>query len=170
MRLTQQDAAPGRFRFEDNNGRDPETNELTGVPDGQITEADRTFLGSAVPDFTGGVNLRLMYKGFDLSSFFYATLGNEIYNNSKWYTDFYGTFKGAAISTRVLDSWTPQNPNTSVPIYESAGNFSTSNQSNSYYVEDGSYLRLQYVTLGYTFTDNAFCGNIQQASASFIGY
>ena len=159
---TQQDAAPGRFRFEDNNGRDPETNELTGVPDGQITEADRTFLGSAVPDFTGGVNLRLMYKGFDLSSFFYATIGNEIYNNSKWYTDFYGTFKGAAISTRVLDSWTPQNPNTSVPIYESAGNFSTSNQSNSYYVEDGSYLRLQYVTLGYTFTDNAFSGTFSK--------
>ena len=103
---TQDGAAPGRFRFEDNNSRD-EDGELTGVPDGIVNEADRTFLGSAVPDFTGGLNLKLMYQGFDLTTFFYTSLGNEIYNNSKWFTDFYGTFTGAAVSTRVLDSWTP---------------------------------------------------------------
>ena len=153
----QADAAPGRFRFEDNNGRNDD-GELTGMPDGKIDEADRTFLGSAVPDFTGGLNLKLMYKNFDLTGFFYSSVGNEIYNNSKWFTDFYGTFKGAAVSSRVLDSWTPSNTDTDVPIYESAGNFSTSNQSNSYYVEDGSYLRLQYLTLGYSLPDAAFNG------------
>ncbi|MEM6770765.1 MAG: SusC/RagA family protein, partial [Bacteroidota bacterium] len=144
-------------RFEDNNGRDDEGN-LTGMPDGQITEADRTFLGSAVPDFTGGVNLRLTYKQFDLTTFLYASIGNEIYNNSKWFTDFYGTFKGASVSTRVLDSWTPQNTDTDVPIYETASNFSTSQQSTSYYLEDGSYLRMQNLTLGYTFKNDAFGG------------
>ena len=153
----QPDAAPGRFRFEDNNGRD-EDGELTGQPDGRITEADRTFLGSAVPDFTGGLNLKLTYGGFDLTSFFYTSLGNEIYNNSKWFTDFYGTFRGAAVSTRVLDSWTPENRDTDVPIYEIASNFSTSQQSTSYYVEDGSYLRLQLLTLGYTLPGTAFSG------------
>ena len=153
----QEGAAPGRFRFEDNNGRD-ENGELTGVPDGQITEADRTFLGSAVPDFTGGLNLKLMYKGFDLTTFFYTSLGNEIYNNSKWFTDYYGTFNGAAVSTRVLDSWSPQNVNTDVPIYESAATFSTSQQSHSYYVEDGSFLRLTNLTLGYTLPQTAFGG------------
>ncbi len=146
---TQDGAGPGRFRFEDNNSRDEE-GELTGMPDGKIDEADRTFLGSAVPDFTGGLNLKLMYKSFDLTTFFYTSLGNEIYNNSKWFTDFYGTFKGAAVSDRVLDSWTPSNTNTDVPIYESASNFSTSQQSTSYFVEDGSYLRLTNLTLGYT--------------------
>jgi TonB-linked SusC/RagA family outer membrane protein len=156
----QDGAAPGRFRFEDNNGRG-EDGELTGVPDGKIDEADRTFLGSAVPDFTGGVNLKLMYKGFDLTGFFYASLGNEIYNNSKWFTDFYGTFKGAAVSTRVLDSWTPDNRATLVPIYETASNFSTSQQSTSYYVEDGSYLRLNNLTLGYTLP-NGSLGNTFQ--------
>lgn len=154
---TQSDAAPGRFRFEDNNGRD-ENGDLTGVPDGVIDEADRTFLGSAVPDFTGGLNLKLTYKNFDLTTFLYASLGNEIYNNSKWFTDFYGTFKGAAVSSRVLDSWTPQNTNTDVPIYETASNFSTSQESTSYYVEDGSYLRMMNLTLGYTFPENAFNG------------
>jgi hypothetical protein len=111
-----------------------------------------------VPDFTGGLNIRLNYKNFDFGTFLYASLGNEIYNNSKWFTDFYGTFKGASVSTRVLNSWTPENPNTSVPIYETASNFSTSQQSTSYYVEDGSYLRMQNITLGYTLDDDALNG------------
>ena len=153
---TQPGAAPGRFRFEDNNGRDEETGELTGMPDGQITEADRTFLGSAVPDFTGGLNINLQYGQFDLSTFLYASVGNEIYNNSKWFTDYYGTFKGAAVSTRVLDSWTPDNTNTDVPIYETAANFSTSQESHSYYVEDGSYLRMMNLSIGYTLPADAF--------------
>ena len=158
---TQQDAAPGRFRFEDNNGRD-EDGELTGQPDGQITEADRTFLGSAVPDFTGGLTLSLNYKGFDLTSYLYTSIGNEIYNNSKWFTDFYGTFRGASVSTRVLDSWTPENRDTDVPIYEAAANFSTSTQSTSYYVEDGSYLRMQNLTLGYTLPSTTFGGAFER--------
>ena len=151
-------AAPGRFRFQDNNSRD-EDGELTGVPDGIVDEADRTFLGSAVPDFTGGLNLRLTYSNFDLTTFLYTSIGNEVYNNSKWFTDFYGTFKGASVSTRVLESWRPENPNAEVPIYETASNFSTSQQSSSYYVEDGSYLRMQNLTLGYTFGNDAFGGN-----------
>jgi TonB-linked SusC/RagA family outer membrane protein len=151
---TQEGAAPGRFRFEDNNGRD-ENGDLTGMPDGQITEADRTFLGSPVPDFTGGLNLRINYKNFDLTTFVFASVGGEIYNNSKWFTDYYGTFVGAAVSSRVLDSWTPQNTDTEVPIYENVANFSTSQQSHSYYVEDGSYLRMQQLTLGYTFPAGA---------------
>ncbi len=158
---TQPGAAPGRFRFQDNNGRD-EDGELTGVPDGEITEADRTFLGSAVPDFTGGLQLKLNYRNFDLTTFLYTSLGNEIYNNSKWFTDFYGTFKGASVSSRVLDSWSPENTNTNVPIYETTSNFSTSNESTSYYVEDGSYLRMQNLTLGYTFSEDAFGGAISR--------
>ena len=149
---TQAGAAPGRFRIEDNNGRD-ENGELTGVPDGIIDEADRTFLGSAVPDFTGGVNIRLQYGQFDLNTFLYASIGNEIYNNSRWFTDFGGSFRGAAISTRTLDSWTPQNPNATVPLYESASNLSTNQESLSYYVEDGSYLRMVNLSLGYTLPD-----------------
>jgi hypothetical protein len=93
----------------------------------------------------------LRYKGFDLNTNLYASLGNQIFNKSKWYTDFYPSFPGAAVSARVKDSWLPTHTDTKVPIFESTSNISTNTQANSYYVENGSYGRLQYLTLGYTF-------------------
>lgn len=152
----QDGAAPGRFRFADVNGRDPETGELTGIPDGVISDADRTQIGNPIPTFTGGINLRLEYKGFDIETFLYSSIGNDIFNFSKWYTDFYASFEGAAISTRVKDSWTPQNTDTDQPIFENVSNFSTNSQVNSFYVEDGSYLRMQLLTIGYTLPSKAF--------------
>jgi len=82
--------------------------------------------------------------------YLYTSLGNKIFNVSKWFTDFYPSFAGAAISERVKESWTPSNLGATIPVFESASNFSTNTQSNSFYVEDGSYLRFQNVTLGYT--------------------
>ncbi|MEP1088372.1 TonB-dependent receptor [Algoriphagus sp.] len=142
-------AAPGRFKFADIQGRDADGN-LTGQPDGQITPDDRTFIGSPVPDFTGGVNFTVGYKGLDLSVYLYTSLGNEIFNQSRWFTDFYQTFEGAAISERLKDAWTPQNLDAKIPIVEKTANFSTSDVANSFYVENGSYLRLQNITLGYS--------------------
>ena len=124
---TQVGAAPGRLKFEDING------------DGVIDPDDRTFLGSPVPDFTGGVNFSVGYKGFDLAAYFYTSIGNEVWNQSRWFTDFFQTFEGAAISERLKNSWSPQNPNGTVPIVERTTNFSTSEQANSYYMEDGSF-------------------------------
>jgi TonB-linked SusC/RagA family outer membrane protein len=135
---TQDGAAPGRFKFRDLDN------------DGEITPDDRKILGSPVPDFTGGLNFTVGYKGFDLSAYLYTSIGNEIWNQSRWFTDFYSTFEGAAISERLKDAWTPQNLDAKIPIVEKAANFSTSNVGSSFYVEDGSYLRLQNVTLGYT--------------------
>ncbi|MFD2569726.1 SusC/RagA family TonB-linked outer membrane protein [Spirosoma soli] len=135
---TQDGAAPGRFRYADING------------DGKIDDQDRTYLGSPVPKFTGGLTLTLRYKGFDLNTFLYTSLGNKIFNNTRWFTDFYPSFTGAAVGARVKDSWLPTHTNTDVPIFESASNFSTNTQANSYYVENGSYLRMQYLSLGYT--------------------
>ena len=144
----QDGAGVGRFRYEDNNGYDAK-GQLTGVPDGKIDAADRTYIGSPVPKFTGGLTLNLTYKSFDLSAYLYTSLGNKIYNFSKWYTDFYGSFKGAAISERIKNSWTPTNTNAIAPIFEQASNTSTNAASNSWYVEDGSFLRLQFVSIGY---------------------
>lgn len=138
----------GRFRYEDING------------DNVIDDLDRTALGSPVPKFTGGFNFVLRYKNFDLEAYTYVSLGNKIFNVSKWFTDFYPSFQGAAISSRVRDSWTPNNTGATTPIFESASNFSTNTQSNSFYVEDGSYLRMQNLTVGY---------NIPAATLSKIG-
>ncbi len=139
---TQVGAAPGRFKYEDTNG------------DGVISPDDRQVLGNPIPDFTGGVNFTVGYKGFDLSAYLYTSIGNEVWNQSKWFTDFFSTFEGAAISERLKNSWSPQNPNATVPIVDRSSTFSTSTVENSYYVEDGSYLRLQNVTLGYTLPQN----------------
>ena len=130
--------APGRFKFEDVDGN------------GTIDANDRVFMGSPVPDFTGGLNFTLGYKGFDLSAYFYTSIGNEIFNQSKWFTDFFQTFEGAAISNRLKDAWTPENLDAKIPVVERTANFSTSDVANSFYVEDGSYLRLQNLTLGYS--------------------
>jgi TonB-linked SusC/RagA family outer membrane protein len=127
----------GRFRYADLNN------------DNVINDQDRTYLGSPVPNFTGGFKFILRYKAFDLEGYVYTSLGNKIFNVSKWFTDFYPSFQGAAISERVKGSWTPENPGGSIPIFESASNFSTNTQSSSFYVEDGSYLRFQTLTLGY---------------------
>ncbi|WP_026632663.1 SusC/RagA family TonB-linked outer membrane protein [Dyadobacter alkalitolerans] len=133
---------PGRFRYEDIND------------DGVINADDRTYLGSPVPKFTGGINLKLTYKGFDVETYMYTSVGNKIFNLSKWFTDFYPSFTGAAVSDRVKGSWLPNATNTDTPIFESTSNFSTNTQSNSFYVEDGTFFRMQNITLGYTLPGN----------------
>ncbi len=144
----QSGAGAGRFKFADINSYD-EFGELTGVPDGIIDLADRTTIGNPIPDFTGGLTIKLDYGNFGLEMYSFASIGNDIYNVSKLYTDFYPLFPGAAISERVKDSWSFDNPSGDIPIFENVSNFSTNTQSNSFYVENGSYFRLQNLTLSY---------------------
>lgn len=129
----------GRFQYRD----------ITG--DGVINDDDRTFIGNPHPDFTYGVNLTMGYKGFDMSAFFQGSQGNEIFNNDKVYTDL-PTFFDANRSVRVLDSWTPDNLNASLPALSSS---ITNNEgtANSFFVEDGSYMRLKNLQIGYTFNE-----------------
>ena len=134
-------AVVGSWRYKDLNG------------DKQITDADRTYLGNPHPDFQMGLNLGATYKNFNLTAFFFWNQGNEIYNYTKYYTDL-RVFVGG-VSTRVLnDSWTPTNQNAKLPLLApgAANGYTsfTTSTSNSYYVEDGSYLRAKTVQLGYT--------------------
>ncbi len=139
--VTMPGAVVGSWKYKDLNG------------DKQITDADRTFLGSPHPDFQMGLNLAAKYAGFDFTAFLFWNQGNEIYNYTKYYTDM-RVFVGG-VSTRVLnDSWTPTNQNASLPLLApgTANGFTsfTSSTSNNYYVEDGSYLRAKTLQLGYT--------------------
>ncbi len=145
----QEATAVGRFRYMDINGRDSLTKKLTGKPDGKIDSDDRTYLGSPVPTFTGGLNFKITYKNFEVLAYFYTSIGNKIFNISKRFTDFYPLFAGSAISERVKDSWTPQNTGATIPIFEANDGFSTGSQSSDFYVEDGSYLRFQNLSIGY---------------------
>lgn len=131
-------AAPGRFRYQDVNN------------DGEITSADRTHLGDPNPDFTYGVNMNLGYKNFDFSAFFFGSQGNEIFNLTKSYTHFMAYYPTTNLSRDVLNAWTPENTDTTIPIVESQGTFSTTLAANSFYIEDGSFLKLRSLVLGYT--------------------
>lgn len=145
---TQDGAGPGRFKYADLNGYD-DNGKLTGRPDGKIDAADRTYIGSPVPKFTGGVNLKVTFGQFDVETYLYTSIGNKIFHLSKWFTDFYPSFKGAAIGARVKDSWSTSNTGSSDPIFEDVSNFSTNTQPNSWYVEDGSFLRMQNLSFGF---------------------
>jgi len=138
--LFQPDAAPGRFRYKDVNG------------DGEITAADRTFLGSPNPDLTYGLNLRFAYSNWDLGVSLFGSQGAQNWNHVKWWTDFFSSFNGAKSKEALENSWKPgaDNSDATVPIQELERTFSTNEVPNSYFVEDASYLRVQNIRIGYS--------------------
>ena len=126
----------GRFKYKDLNG------------DGVINDDDRTIIGSPHPDFTFGVNLTAAYKGFDFSAFFTGSVGNQVYNYEKIFTDFPTFFNGNR-STRLLNSFSESNPNSNIPALSQT---ITNNETapNSFFVEDADFVRLKNIQIGYT--------------------
>ena len=120
--------------------------------DGKIDASDRTFIGNPHPDLTGGINLGVNWKGFDLSTYMYFSVGNDLFAMYKYYTH-YGSLQSAYSKDRRDNSWHPvTNPDGIYPMWATANGESTiaANESNSGYIEDGSFLRMQTLTLGYT--------------------
>ena len=112
--------------------------------DGTIDPSnDRTYIGNPFPDFTYGLNINLNYKNFDLTGFFYGTQGNDIVNASMGFGVQYSNR-----TTQVLDAWSHEN--TSSNIMRPSALEVTNHDFSDYYIEDGSYLRLKNITLGYT--------------------
>jgi len=141
---TQDGAIPGRFKYQDVNG------------DGKISTDDRTFIGDPNPDFTYSFNISATYKNFDFGAFFFGSKGNDIFNNTKYFTDFPDFFKGGLRREVAINSWTPTNTNTTIPILTTTGSFSTDNSgfANSYFISKGSYLRNKLMQIGYTIPQN----------------
>jgi TonB-linked SusC/RagA family outer membrane protein len=135
----QDGAAPGFFKYEDVDG------------DNEITTEDRVFIGNPNPKFTYGLNLSFTYKGFDLTTYLYGSQGNDIFNWNNWWIDFWPSFQGQKSKKLLNESWTTERTNTNVPKASNSSNFSTNTQVVSYYIEDGSYLRMKNLQLGYTF-------------------
>ncbi len=136
---TQQgDESPGVFKYKDQNA------------DGVIDDKDRTYIGNPNPDFTYGLNLSFSYKSFDFSGFFFGSHGNDIFNQTKYFTDFPDFFKGGIRREVAVNSWTPDNTNTSIPKLRTTGGFSTDGVTNSYFISKGSYLRCKQMQIGYT--------------------
>jgi len=135
----------GDVRYKDINGKD-ENGKLTGKPDGKIDEADYTYIGSPIPKFTFGFTNTLSYKSFDISLFLQGSYGAKIYNFLKWQLqNLDNTTDNQLVS--VLDRYTADNTDGSLPRYTTTN--SNNNIISDRYVEDGSYLRIQNLTIGY---------------------
>lgn len=118
-----------------------------GVPDGVIDADDRTVIGNPHPDFTFGFQNTFSYKNFDLSIFAQGSYGNDVFNAiGRSLTAGNSTYTNQAPS--VLDYWSVDNPNAGSPRL--ARNDTPNINISDRYIEDGSYLRIQNVTLGYT--------------------
>jgi hypothetical protein len=120
--------------------------------DGVINNNDRTFLGSFIPKFTYSFNLGANYHNFDASVFFQGVQGNKIYNATRTISE--GMVRFFNSSTKVLDAWRPDHTNTSVPRAIGADPNQNARPSTRF-IEDGSYLRLKNVMLGYNVPEKA---------------
>jgi TonB-linked SusC/RagA family outer membrane protein len=134
--VIQPEAVPGDIRFKDLNG------------DGEISnDGDRTFIGSPHPDFMYGFTINLRYSGFDLMTFWQGVHGNDIWNLCRDYDFDYGiknTYKHI-----YDDAWRGEGTSDNQPritTYSENNNF----QDSDYFLEDGSYLRMKNLQLGYT--------------------
>lgn len=135
---------PGDVKYRDIYGRDA-NNNLTDGPNGVVNADDRTIIGNPHPDFIYGINNDFSYKNFDLNIFFQGSQGNDMLNITRMELDWMAG-KGNATKD-ALNRWTPQNTNTDVPRASASNNPEVSSR----WVEDGSYLRLKNVALGYNF-------------------
>ena len=134
------ECTPGEYRLVDHNG------------DGVISADDRTILGYADPDFYGGFSNNLTWGPVRLDAFLTFSYGNEVANVSRVFTELSTGFLNE--SDRVLDRWTPDNPNTDIP----RANNARPRRLYSSLVEDASYLRLATLTLGYRLPDRLIPG------------
>lgn len=131
---TQTGAQPGDIRFVDVNG------------DGMISAADQTKIGDPFPDFTMGWGLNLEYKNFDFNAFTYASVGNDVYSAWERNANFSNKYRG------VLGRWT--GPGTTNDSRNPRYSFTDANSNirvSDRYVEDGSFVKLKNIQLGYTF-------------------
>ena len=120
--------------------------------DGSIGSGDKTNIGSANPDFIYGFNIDLMYKGFDLRAFFQGVYGNEMVNTLNTWLKVPDE-GDQNLHEEVLNGWTPENPNSTIPKLRQGNNIFQS-YFNDYLVEDASYLRLKILQLGYTLPES----------------
>lgn len=139
------DQFPGYYNYGDGKGRF-KYKDLDG--DGVITDQDRTFIGSPHPDFTYGLNFNGTYKNFDFAVFLMGSQGNDLTNYVSRWTDFW-MFQGNRSNRMRYESWTPElGDAATLPIASANDNIST--RPSTHFVEDGSYMRLKNLQLGYT--------------------
>ena len=140
----QEGAGVGRIRYRDLNG------------DGFITEADQDWIYSPVPAVMFGANFYFEYKGFDLTVFFQGVGGVQVITDLKKETDIWAGLNIGFLNkgTRLLDAWSPTNPDSNIPALSLSDN-NNEKRVSTYWVEDGSFLKLRNIQLGYNLPKSA---------------
>lgn len=161
---TQTGAAPGRLRFKDLND------------DGVINSLDQDYIGVNAPDYEFGLNLRGSYKGFDVRAFFQGVYGRDVYNEHLVYQQFSSFWNGSNYGKDLLyKGWRPQRTDTRVPAptfvdnNDEGGGAGGGGRFSTFWIRDGSYLKLRQVTVGYTFTDHLQAIGMQNARLFVTG-
>ena len=141
----QEGAGLGRIRYRDLDGN------------GLINEKDQTWIYSPIPAVAFGANFYFEYKGFDLTVFFQGVGGQQVITKDfKQQTDLWSGVNVANLNkgTRVLDAWSPTNPDSNIPAL-STNNNNNETRVSTYFVEDGSFLKLRNIQLGYNLPKSA---------------
>jgi TonB-linked SusC/RagA family outer membrane protein len=144
--------AAGDIKFKDLDG------------DGAITAADRTFIGNYLPDFSYALNYSARYKNWDLSLFFQGVQGNDIFNATRVISEGMARLFGAG--TAVLDAWTDTKKNTNMPRAIS-GDPNQNLRVSTRWIEDGSYLRMKNIMLGFNIPANTLNSLTHGAVSNF---
>lgn len=139
---TQDGAAPGDLRFVDINN------------DNVINDEDKTYMGSGLPKIEYGFTFNAEYKNFDISLFFQGVGGNKIFNGAKMW--LYRTDRNN-MSADLVNAWTPSNTGSSIPR-NVFGDPNNNIRPSSYFLENGSYLRLKNLQIGYNLPESALEG------------
>ena len=132
-------AKPGRFKWKDINR------------DGKIDANDRTIIGSPHPDFTAGLDMGFRWRSFDLNSTIFGSFGNDVFDTQKQFYIF-RNFDTNVRKDLLANSWTPTRQNAKYPRLDYTDTYSK--DLSSFYVEDGSYVRLRNLQIGYTIPAN----------------
>ncbi len=124
--------------------------------DGVITEADQDWIYDPVPDFTWGLNLYFEWRGFDLTAFFQGVQGVDIISDLKKETDIWAGLNIGFLNKgrRLLDAWSPSNPQSDIPALSLSDN-NNEKRVSSYWVENGSYVKLRTLQVGYNLPEKA---------------
>ena len=124
---------------------DPKYKDLTG--EGEINDDDKTAIGNGQPKHTGGFSNNFTYKNFDLNIFLQWSYGNDILNANRMVFENPSSKQNTNMFATYTNRWTPENPESNMPRARAEG----SAEYSSLYVENGSYLKLKNISLGYNF-------------------
>ncbi|MBU2945531.1 SusC/RagA family TonB-linked outer membrane protein [Zobellia uliginosa] len=137
-------ASLGQLRYVDQLTVDTDDDGIPDAGDGKIDQDDKVYKGSGSEDFNMGFNFGANYKGVDFSMNWYGSQGAEVMNGSKAYAYQSGTHAD------IYYSWTVVNPLSDIPYYDGSPNTNSYRDASDYFLEDGSFIRLRNISLGYS--------------------